>query len=723
MLCVLSLLLTLVGATLTPTVANASVSTIAWPGVPMPYSVTYAHGDGSVSVLSDDCSYHYNYPSSSPAIVTYNPNQSATYTVNKGSGSSELVPCNQFGDSVAGSDGTIYFVRQVNSYAQQIVAMRNGAIKWVQSFTPVCTDHVGVIYSLSIGYDGDLYLDHQRFTGCSTVWASLTKIDSATGKVIFTVALPNALPAVSNGITTEIMPYPNGVAVVNNGMNVYYYSSSGVLDSSKTFSPSAPSGSSAVITAIDANGRTYMLTGAYDPNNTLTHSDNHLYYKDLSSSTVHEVSVPAGANWQPSTIFATTPSGGISIGLVRSNGHRYFGYFDSSGTETYEVDLSVDTNAGLSTGTQIGFAIDNSGNAIVTRMMDLTISPYDQEVYVDSYSSTGSKTRLFDSEAELGTSAKDSFQTSEWVPQNVGNGKIFLTLCHEVNYTGSRLLTCSDYNGNPQIVEIPTTSQFSYPRSAAFAAINARTQYVALGDSYSAADGNPPFIAPTDNNGGDGCDRSESKAYPELLAADLDFRLSAFVACSGATSDDIYVGLNGEPSQLDSLNADTDIVTVTSGGNDAGFAIFAKECVDGTCDSASSQYQDTMDEIDNYLQDNLELLYSRIAATAPNAAVKVIGYPEVVSSGSCPIYLSGGEQTAIDTVTTSLNNKIQAAVADAGFNFQFISPTATGSPFDGHDLCSSTPYFFGLNIAEHRFSFHPNADGQAAYEELIANSI
>jgi hypothetical protein len=274
-------------------------------------------------------------------------------------------------------------------------------------------------------------------------------------------------------------------------------------------------------------------------------------------------------------------------------------------------------------------------------------------------------------------------------------------------------------------VKIPFSGSFDYPRSAAFTAIGSLTHYVALGDSYSSGEGNPPFITPTDNNGGDACDRSESTAYPVLLPPDIGFKLDAFVACSGATSSDIISGMNGEPSQLGSLDTNTDIVTVTAGGDDAEFADFAAECVVGTCDSGSAQYQTTMEIIDDplLLQASLETLFADIRAAAPNAAIKVIGYPTAVGGSSCPIYLSSGEQIAIDTVVTSLNNVSLAAVGNSGSGFQFIDPNTTGSPFDGHDLCTSNSYLFGLNIAEHRFSFHPNADGQAAYEELIANLI
>ncbi len=68
------------------------------------------------------------------------------------------------------------------------------------------------------------------------------------------------------------------------------------------------------------------------------------------------------------------------------------------------------------------------------------------------------------------------------------------------------------------------------------------TQYVALGDSFSSGEGNPPFVqadGTTPAPKGDHCDRS-TQAYPEVLwkgqLKKLSFR---FPACSGARSPEV----------------------------------------------------------------------------------------------------------------------------------------------------------------------------------------
>jgi len=179
------------------------------------------------------------------------------------------------------------------------------------------------------------------------------------------------------------------------------------------------------------------------------------------------------------------------------------------------------------------------------------------------------------------------------------------------------------------------------------------------------------------------------------------------------------------PSNL-GTDAKPEGATITVGGDDAEFSDFAEECVIGTRDSASAQYQTTMEIIGDplLLQASLESLFEQVRSAAPNAVIDVVGYPDVVApGGNCPTYLSSDEQIAVETVVTGLNNDLRTAVSDSGSGFQFIDPTMTGSPFDGHDLCSADSYFNGLSIPQTQYSFHPNAAGQAAYAELIANNM
>src|SRR5689334_24893642 len=89
--------------------------------------------------------------------------------------------------------------------------------------------------------------------------------------------------------------------------------------------------------------------------------------------------------------------------------------------------------------------------------------------------------------------------------------------------------------------------------------------YVALGDSYSSGVGTRTYISD-----GTSCQRS-TKAYPYLIAQARGYALN-FQACSGATTATVT------SNQLGALSSTTKFVTMSVGGNDAGFSSVITEC-------------------------------------------------------------------------------------------------------------------------------------------------
>ncbi|MFC7724877.1 PKD domain-containing protein [Nocardioides sp. GCM10028917] len=124
-------------------------------------------------------------------------------------------------------------------------------------------------------------------------------------------------------------------------------------------------------------------------------------------------------------------------------------------------------------------------------------------------------------------------------------------------------------------------------------------RYVALGDSYSSGEGVPVFEdgtakdLPVANPSGEGntCHRSAQGSYSRILAGQrgraAQLLPSSHQACSGAIAawlDQPNADNAGEERQLDNLSDFTDVVTLTMGGNDIGFAEIAKSCVLWMCD-------------------------------------------------------------------------------------------------------------------------------------------
>src|SRR5690349_4230487 len=90
-------------------------------------------------------------------------------------------------------------------------------------------------------------------------------------------------------------------------------------------------------------------------------------------------------------------------------------------------------------------------------------------------------------------------------------------------------------------------------------------KYVALGDSYSSGTGAGSY-------GSSGSCKRSANAYAQLWANANAPSSFVFVACSGAVTTDVI------NNQVGALTADTSLVTISIGGNDAGFADVMTDC-------------------------------------------------------------------------------------------------------------------------------------------------
>lgn len=263
------------------------------------------------------------------------------------------------------------------------------------------------------------------------------------------------------------------------------------------------------------------------------------------------------------------------------------------------------------------------------------------------------------------------------------------------------------------------STMVSSPASATSDVQGDGLQYVALGDSYSAGFGLTPYST---SDPADGCYQAE-KDYPHLVAAELGLRLTD-VTCSNAVTANITTtaqntGVNGgiAPIQTDALNADTDIVTVTIGGNDLGFSAIAASCLALAAGGPLMLYQYANDCKQFYQlggNDVLEAMiatvvtpalaktYKAIAEKAPNAKVFVVGYPAVapdaantpengcfasaIGNGLPPYPENSYPFTNVDvpylhTIESALDTAISQQAALAGATFiPTISQTVAHTP-------------------------------------------
>jgi len=224
----------------------------------------------------------------------------------------------------------------------------------------------------------------------------------------------------------------------------------------------------------------------------------------------------------------------------------------------------------------------------------------------------------------------------------------------------------------------------------------AATGYVALGDSYSSGVGAGSYIG----SSGD-CDRS-TKAYPYLWAAAHSPSTFDFTACSGARTGDVLA------NQLTPLSTGTALVSISIGGNDAGFADVMTTCVLQSDSSCLARINTAKAYVDSTLPGQLDNVYSAITTRAPNARVVVLGYPRFYKLGTTCLGLSETKRKAINDAADYLDTATAKVAADHGFTFGDVRTT-----FTGHEICSGSSWLHSVewfNIGE---SYHPTAAGQS----------
>ena len=240
--------------------------------------------------------------------------------------------------------------------------------------------------------------------------------------------------------------------------------------------------------------------------------------------------------------------------------------------------------------------------------------------------------------------------------------------------------------------------------------------YAALGDSYSAG----PGIQPADTEQPQ-CFRSEAN-WPNLLAGAEDLDL-ADASCSGATTQSVTDGLGTEiPSQLDALGADTSLVTLGIGGNDGGlFASLIQSCA--TTAATCQQYVDQQaPAVLTAITADVAALLDRIAATSPDAEVRLVGYLRLApETGTCEL-LGVPAEAADDArrIEQGLEDALVAAAAAADVPFVSMRAASTG-----HDVCAGADAWVnGSQVTDgDGIVFHPRSAGMQAVADEVARTL
>ncbi|MCX5412745.1 MULTISPECIES: SGNH/GDSL hydrolase family protein [Streptomyces] len=234
------------------------------------------------------------------------------------------------------------------------------------------------------------------------------------------------------------------------------------------------------------------------------------------------------------------------------------------------------------------------------------------------------------------------------------------------------------------------------------------SHYVALGDSYAAGTG---LSQQTDAE----CMRSKG-SYPAWIAETYKPSVFKDATCSGATTRSLWNHEGSSAPQVDALTRDTDLVTVTLGGNDLGFSDVITRCVlaglttrEGTpCrDTAAKEVDAGFARLNTRLPDML----ADIERRSPQARVVVVGYPNPFpadgSTCGSSVPLAEGDVTWLHQTTNRLNLMLELVALTEQAEF-----VDTSSVFRGHDMCRpSSGQWINPLLPQTPGSAHPNAVG------------
>lgn len=254
-------------------------------------------------------------------------------------------------------------------------------------------------------------------------------------------------------------------------------------------------------------------------------------------------------------------------------------------------------------------------------------------------------------------------------------------------------------------------------------------RYVAFGDSYTAAPGVP------DTDRDDPCLQSDHN-YPHLLHQMLTGSELTDASCAGARTTSVTEPQReGIEPQLDAVSKDTNLVTISLGGNDgAVFAALQTQCrllapedpQGSPCKDANARSTGTGDNLLNVvatLEDHLKSVITDVQEKAPDATIVMVTYPQILpDEGVCPdkVPFAAGDYSYINSVVAAENDAMVAAAEATGVEWVDVETASIG-----HDICSSEPWINALITTDFTRGnpLHPFPEEQEAIAELLFEKL
>jgi hypothetical protein len=253
----------------------------------------------------------------------------------------------------------------------------------------------------------------------------------------------------------------------------------------------------------------------------------------------------------------------------------------------------------------------------------------------------------------------------------------------------------------------------------------AGSKYVNMGSSFAAG----PSIVPPADNPATRCGRS-AQNYAHQIASRHNLKL-VDVSCGGSTTAHLLGPWNELPPQLDAVDADTMLVTMTTGGNDLGYlgGLSANSCANVAAKNpdtpAKCNPAPKLPDEATYAGDEARMrqVVAEVHRRAPRARLVIVDYLTILPpTGGCAVMPLTPEQADNSRIIARRLNELTLRVARET-NTEVI-PAAKMS--QGHDVCAADAWLNGYpspGVPVEPTFYHPRLVGMTAIADALDKLI
>lgn len=253
----------------------------------------------------------------------------------------------------------------------------------------------------------------------------------------------------------------------------------------------------------------------------------------------------------------------------------------------------------------------------------------------------------------------------------------------------------------------------------------AGSKYVNMGSSFAAG----PNIAPPADNPATRCGRS-AQNYAHQLARRHNLLL-VDVSCGGSTTSHLLGPWNELAPQLDAVDANTRLVTMTTGGNDLGYlgSLGGNSCANVAAKTGTAPQRPCTvpplpnDETYAGVEMRLRQIIAEVHRRAPKARLVIVDYLTILPpTGVCAVVpLSPGQADNSRGIARRLNEITVRVAKETGTE---LLPASKIS--EGHDVCAKDAWLNGYpspGVPVEPTFYHPRLAAMTAIADALDKHI